>query len=106
MALVATGGILPRDTLALDSETFDDYKGVGATEDARKKPAPLSVDGHSFDPSFNFKLADFLTPHIFGAETVGYTDNLFQTPSPSEHTPFERSTLGGRGDIQLDDHVF
>jgi hypothetical protein len=95
-----------RSAPALDSETFDDYKGVGVAEDARRTPAPLSVDGHSLDPSFNFKLADILTPHVFGAETFGYSDNLFDTPPPSAHTPFERSTVGGRGDVQLDDHVF
>jgi len=79
---------------------------VGAAEDARRTPAPLAVDGHSIDPSLTFKLADFLTPHAFGAQSFGYSDNIFDTPSPSVHTPFERSTVGGRGDVQLEDHVF
>jgi hypothetical protein len=92
--------------IALDSETFDDFTSVGAGADARKRPAPLAFDGHNLEPSFAYKLLDFLTPHAFGGETVGYTDNVLLTPSPSTHSIFEKTTVGGRGDVQLDEHIF
>jgi len=103
---VALGAVAVGPVRALDSETFDDFKGVGTADDARTHPAPLMVDGHSLEPSFAYKVLDFLTPHAFGAETAGYTDNLFDTTAPGVHTPFEKSTLGGRGDVQLDESVF
>jgi hypothetical protein len=94
------------NAVALDSETFDDFKGVGAADDARERPAALSVDGHTLEPSLNYKIFDFLTPHVFGAETAGYSDNVLLTPAPSEHSPFEKTTAGVRGDVQLEDNVF
>lgn len=105
-AFVALGALAVQPARALDSETFDDYRSVGSAEDARKRPAPLQFDGHSLEPSFAYKVFDFLTPHFYGGETAGYTDNVFDTTAPSAHSPFAKTTIGGRGDIQLEEHVF
>lgn len=101
MAVVAI-----RPARALDSETFDDYKSVGAAADARSTPATLSLDGHAIDPSLTYKIFDLITPHIFASETLGYSDNIFHDESDGTHTPYTKTSVGGRADIQLDNHVF
>src|SRR5581483_6775054 len=88
---------------ALDSETFDDFKGVGAADDARRRPAGLP---NGIEPSLTWKLLDILTPHIFGTETLGYSDNVFPQRTVGTHSPFSDTLIGGRGDICLEDHVF
>src|SRR5262249_32725645 len=103
---MAMGFACASSARGLDSETFDDFTSVGTAEDARSHPAPLTLDGHTLEPSLAYKVFDFLTPHVFGAENVGYTDNVFLSPSPSVHTPFEKTSLGGRGDVQVEEHVF
>ncbi|MEZ0229566.1 MAG: outer membrane beta-barrel protein [Planctomycetota bacterium] len=105
LAFAIGGAGLPA-VLALDSETFDDYKGVGAAEDARRQPAPLNADGHSIEPSLSWKLLDVLTPHVFAAQTLGYSDNVFHQRTVGTHSPYSRTAVGGRGDICLEDHVF
>jgi hypothetical protein len=102
----ALGAFAPHVARALDSETFDDYKAVGAPEDARKKPAALSVDGHSIEPSLSWKLFDIVAPHVFAAETVGYSDNVYHQRDVGTHSPYSRTSVGGRADINLEDHVF
>jgi hypothetical protein len=106
VAVVLLAVVATRTASALDSETFDDYKSVGAAADARSTPAVLSIDGHGIDPTLKYKVFDLITPHIFGSETVGYSDNIFHDESDGTHTPYLRTSVGGRGDIQLDNHVF
>lgn len=102
----ALGAFVPDTARALDSETFDDYKSVGAPEDARKKPAPLAVDGHTIEPSLSWKLLDIVAPHAYAAESLGYSDNVYHQRDVGTHSPYSRTTVGGRADINLEDHVF
>jgi hypothetical protein len=99
---------LARPARALDSETFDDFRRVGKSPDARKQPDPLLLDDHAFEPTLRWKLLDVLTPHFYGGDVGGFSDNYLLEPSsvhPSQ-TPYWRTSLGGRGDVQLEDHVF
>lgn len=90
------------------AQGFGDFDAVGRLEEARRQPSPLRVGPHAFTPSIIYKLFDVTTPHVFGALTGGYTDNVLRTdeedPAGLVRSPFGRAEAGLRLDTQLTDH--
>ncbi len=86
-----------------------DFESVGHLEDARRQPTPLRVGPHSFEPSIVYKLFGVTTPHVFGALSGGYIDNLLrddrETPGADLIRDFlGRAEAGLRLDTQLTEH--
>ncbi len=86
-----------------------DFESVGRLEDARRQPTPLRVGQHGFEPSIVYKLFGVTTPHVFGALSGGYTDNLLRedrdTPAADlVREVYGRAEAGLRLDTQLTEH--
>lgn len=91
------------------AQDFQDFEFVGRLEDARRQPSPLRVGDHSFEPSITYKLFGISTPHVFGALSGGYTDNLLREDEETPNTELVRETYGRaeagvRLDTSLTDH--
>lgn len=85
------------------AQDFEDFEFVGRLEDARRQPSTLSVGGHTFEPSLTYKLFGIATPHVFGALTGGYTDNLLREDEETPGVKFVRDTYGrAEAGVRLD----
>ncbi|RMG15463.1 MAG: hypothetical protein D6731_08350 [Planctomycetota bacterium] len=91
------------------AQSFDDFESIGRLEDRRAQPSDLSVGGHSFPPSIVYKLFGVVTPHVFAAARLGWTDNyLLQDPTAPGVTlrreAYGAVSAGVRLDTELYDH--
>jgi hypothetical protein len=101
IGLAALGALLAAPRAV--AQDFGDFEVVGRLEDARRQPTPLTVGGHSFEPSITYKLLGITTPHVFGALSGGYTDNLLREDEETPNTTFVRETYGrAEAGVRLD----
>jgi hypothetical protein len=93
---------------AARGQGFGDYETAGRSEDVRREASPLSVGGHSLQPTIDWKLFGVVTPHVFGAAGFGYTSNLLRGDEEVRGAVLEdeyfRGELGARLDTLLGDH--
>jgi hypothetical protein len=96
-----------RAALALEKDVFDDYKTAGTAEDVRKKPSQIQVGGLGFEPTIDYKVLGVVTPHVFGAATGGYGDNLLRAPDGGDvrRDFYGRGEAGARADVQVYEHL-
>lgn len=86
-----------------------DFESVGRLEDARRQATPLRAGPHAFEPSIVYKLFGVTTPHVFGALSGGYTDNLLREDREAPGVKLQTETYGRveagvRLDTQLTEH--
>ncbi len=86
-----------------------DYGAAGQLESRRREASPLSVGGHSLQPTLTYKLLDVATPHVFGAAGAGWTDNLLRDDREEPGvrlvaTSNVRAEAGARLDTLLGEH--
>ncbi|MGE0713633.1 MAG: outer membrane beta-barrel protein [Planctomycetota bacterium] len=95
--------------LRAQQSSFDDFRNLGQLEERRREPSPLRVGPHELEPSLNVKLLDAVTPHVFGALSAGYNDNLLRIDRErvGVHVvgqPEVEAEAGARLDAELGDH--
>jgi Putative beta-barrel porin 2 len=91
------------------AQGFRDYETIGRLEDERREPTVLSIEGHEFEPTLNYKLFGVTTPHVVGAVGGGYDDNLLRADSDTPGVKlrrelFGRAAAGVRLDTEIADH--
>ncbi|MCW8140935.1 MAG: outer membrane beta-barrel protein [Planctomycetota bacterium] len=104
--MIALAGLAPAAARAQD---FGDFEATGQLEEARRQATPLQVGPHSFQPGMQYKLLGVTTPHVFGALSGGYTDNVLRGDPGAPgvrlvRDAFGRAEAGLRLDTSLSDH--
>jgi hypothetical protein len=109
LAVALVGALGPLGPLAGRARAQDgDFDSVGRLDDARRQATPMSVGDHSFEPSIVYRLLGVVTPHVFGALSGGYTDNLLlqdrNGSDPLVRALYGRAEGGVRLDAELGQH--
>lgn len=109
-SVVLLAGLLVTASGARAQQTgVGDYGAAGQLESRRREASPLSVGGHSLQPTLTYKLLDVATPHVFGAAGGGWTDNLLREDREEPGvrlvaTSNVRAEAGARLDTLLGEH--
>ncbi|MCO5169166.1 MAG: outer membrane beta-barrel protein [Planctomycetes bacterium] len=91
---------------AARAQEFGDFDHTGQLEEARRRATPLRAGPHAFEPSLQYKLLGVTTPHVFGALSAGYTDNLLRADKDAPGVRLVRDTFGrAEAGLRLDTHL-